>query len=163
MFDTVPLRVLVTGSRDHVWTPDSTTALMTAATMALKAYGLPTHMPILVHGGAKGADVQASNAARLMGWGTEEHQAQWDTYGRKAGPIRNAHMVSLGAGVCVAFPSAPKGQGSRGTWDCIDRAAKAGIPVLIVWKDQLWGYGQAVEKLGVAPGEACPLSMSIAY
>jgi hypothetical protein len=37
-------------------------------------------------------------------------------------------MASLGAKLCLAFPR--KG-GSRGTWDCIRKAADAGIPVRI--------------------------------
>jgi len=52
----------------------------------------------------------------------------WDRQGNAAGPMRNKRMADLGAVLCLAFP---KGE-SRGTWDCIKRANRAGIPVRIV-------------------------------
>ncbi|MFE2994168.1 hypothetical protein ACFXG4_04040 [Nocardia sp. NPDC059246] len=42
-----------------------------------------------------------------------------------AGPLRNQHMVDLGADECRGFPL----PGSRGTYDCMRRAERAGIPV----------------------------------
>lgn len=51
--------------------------------------------------------------------------ADWETYGRKAGPLRNQHMVALGHDLVLAFWDGT----SRGTADCIRRAEKAGIPV----------------------------------
>lgn len=61
----------------------------------------------------------------------EPHPADWYPNGKLdkgAGPARNQVMVDLGAKVCLAFPTAK----SRGTWDCIKRANRAGIPVRIV-------------------------------
>jgi hypothetical protein len=54
----------------------------------------------------------------------EPHPANWSLYGKAAGAIRNGEMVALGARLCVGFP----GDESRGTWDCLRKAAKAGIP-----------------------------------
>jgi hypothetical protein len=53
----------------------------------------------------------------------ERHPAE--AFGRwpSCGPVRNSHMVSLGADVCLAFP-APR---SNGTWDCVRKAVRAGI------------------------------------
>lgn len=51
--------------------------------------------------------------------------ADWETYGRKAGPLRNQHMVDLGQDLVLAFHA----DNSRGTADCIRRAEKADIPV----------------------------------
>lgn len=45
---------------------------------------------------------------------------------KSAGPLRNQHMVDLGAYKCIA---APIGDGWSGTRDCMARAARAGIPV----------------------------------
>jgi hypothetical protein len=45
----------------------------------------------------------------------------------QCGPIRNSHMVSLGADVCLAFPS-PR---SRGTKDCYQKAIAAGIRTFV--------------------------------
>lgn len=59
----------------------------------------------------------------------ERHPAKWRTLGRSAGPIRNAHMVSLGADLCLAFNR----NNSRGTSGTIHLAEEAGIPVR-VWE-----------------------------
>ncbi|BBX09437.1 hypothetical protein MAIC_42400 [Mycolicibacterium aichiense] len=57
---------------------------------------------------------------------TEEwHPADWDQYGKAAGHIRNNHMVSLGADLCLPFPLGE----SRGTRGCMLAAQKAGIPM----------------------------------
>jgi hypothetical protein len=72
-----------------------------------------------------GVDLVAKKWAEgSPGVASEGHPAEWDRLGRRAGPVRNAHMVSLGADVCLAFPA----KGSRGTWDCLQRAVDAGIP-----------------------------------
>lgn len=53
------------------------------------------------------------------------HPGQGTTYCPGSGPRRNAHMVSLGAVLCLA---APHGR-STGTRGCMDLARRAGIPV----------------------------------
>jgi hypothetical protein len=62
-------------------------------------------------------------ADAAQGVESEGHPADWETFGKRAGMVRNAEMVALGADICLAFP-APD---SRGTWDCLTKAAKAGI------------------------------------
>lgn len=131
-------RLLITGSRTHHWTPYDHHALFLAAQDIIER---TKKMPVVVHGGARGADTDADRAARhLLSLQTEAHPADWNTYGRAAGPIRNQEMVRMGADLCLAFPDHPKGQGSRGTWNCIECAYQAGIPVLIVWNKRLWVY-----------------------
>jgi hypothetical protein len=68
----------------------------------------------------------------------ETHPADWKRYRRRAGHIRNAEMVNLGAAECLAFVDwcddrrCPKrGQhGSHGAVGCAGLADKAGIPVV---------------------------------
>jgi hypothetical protein len=108
------MRVLITGSRN--WTNRATVIA------ALEGFDDDT---VIVHGGAWGADTMADEVAQEMGFRTEMHPAMWRTHGRAAGPIRNQEMVDAGADVCLAFPMS----GSKGTWDCVRRARKAGIPV----------------------------------
>jgi len=64
---------------------------------------------------------------RHMKANVEVHDANWQKHGNAAGPIRNQEMVDLGADVVFAFPLGE----SRGTNDCIQRAVKANIPVMV--------------------------------
>lgn len=81
----------------------------------------------LIHGDARGIDTQAGIVARTRGWTIEVYPADWNSYGKRAGSLRNQQMVDTGADVCVAFP----GPDSIGTHDCIRRAKRAHIPVLV--------------------------------
>lgn len=83
---------------------------------------------ILVHGAARGADSLAAAIWREAGLPVEAHPADWDRYGRAAGPVRNTHMVSLGAELCLAFPLGK----SVGTRHCMRAAEQAGIPVRVI-------------------------------
>lgn len=78
---------------------------------------------VLVHGDAPGVDKEAAAIWESHGLPTEPHPADWSRGGR-AGPERNARMVALGADRCIAFPI----HGSKGTIDCMLKAAAAGIP-----------------------------------
>lgn len=108
-------RILVTGSRN--WTDAA------AIHAALSEHASPGDT--LVHGACPdGADPIAAAYWRSRG-PMEPHPAKWRTYGRSAGPIRNAEMVALGADVMLAFPLGE----SRGTRGCIAMAQDAGITV----------------------------------
>lgn len=114
------MRVIVTGNRD--WT-DEATILRALMTLPL--------ISTVVHGAcSRGADVLADRIARAMGHVTELHPADWSTHGKAAGPIRNAHMVSLGADACYAFGALERNGKRTGTGDCVERARQAGIPVM---------------------------------
>lgn len=85
----------------------------------------------LVHGGARGADSLADEwwiIRKPEGCALKSYPAQWKTYGRKAGLMRNQQMLdSERIDLVVAFP------GGRGTADMVERAAKAGIEVVRVY------------------------------
>ena len=53
-------------------------------------------------------------------------KADWDEYGKAAGPIRNKEMLSHGPGILIAFP------GGRGTENCVKQAKELGLVVLRV-------------------------------
>lgn len=116
---TVP-RVVCTGWRDWpesnkywIWQHLDDTILIVASGDA-----------VIVHGQCPkgGADLWVEQWAHARGMKVERHPADWDRYGKAAGPKRNTLMVSLGVNVCYAFP----GPGSRGTWDCMQKASEAG-------------------------------------
>jgi hypothetical protein len=132
------VRILVTGSRE--WTDRAAiekalirlARLIDAERPSGNYFAYIQREPLtaqvtVVHGSYRGADTLADAVASELGWTVEAHPADWVLYGDDAGPIRNTEMVEAGADVCVAFPG-PK---SKGTWDCIRKAAAAGIPVWI--------------------------------
>jgi hypothetical protein len=91
----------------------------------------------VVHGDGPGSDgapgcdqlVDALVRERYDGFKLDPHPAE--KFGRwpGCGPLRNSHMVALGAHVCLAFPC----RKSKGTVDCMTKAWKAGIPTRI-WR-----------------------------
>jgi hypothetical protein len=118
---TAPYRVLITGSRD--WTDRDAIWTALADTMSPLPHDVE---PVIVHGACpSGADAIAHNWAVRYGATVEQHPANWQLNGKRAGFIRNAHMVNLGADLCLAFIK----DGSRGASHTAALAEKAGIPV----------------------------------
>lgn len=130
------IRVLVTGGRDY--TDRDTVTRYLRHLNDLYIHGVAPEEIVLVHGDCKrykedgsfdpdrSADQLADQEARKLGWRTEPHEAKWKQYGAAAGPVRNKHMVSLGAGYFIAFP------GGSGTAHCRRLALAARIPVIDV-------------------------------
>lgn len=122
-------RILVTGSRD--WTDEATISRALA-----DAWSRTGRHPgaTLVHGACHlgGADIIARDIWRSWGLPDEPHPAARDASGRLLGPERNAHMVNLGADLCLAFPLPT----SRGTRNCVRLAKEAGIPVTTYAEDR---------------------------
>lgn len=85
----------------------------------------------IVSGGAKGTDTLARWAAEKAGFPFLEFNADWEMYGKKAGPIRNKKIVDA-VDMIWAFWDGK----STGTKNTIDQAKKAGIPVVIFWIDE---------------------------
>jgi len=77
-----------------------------------------------------GADWQADLWAASTRLPTDPNPADWDHYGRAAGPIRNRAMVDKFATVRALVAAFPVGT-SAGTMDCVRRAKAAGIPVRV--------------------------------
>lgn len=116
MPDDRPLRVIICGGRD--WKDGER--------IGRRIRELPPDC-IIVHGACPtGADAFAdfyAGKGRVV-----RHPAEWDKYGKRAGPLRNQAMADAGADLCIAFPT----KRSRGTWDMVERARKAGIPVEVI-------------------------------
>lgn len=127
------MRILITGSRswDNYWTINDAILFTSGWQERLISDAFYPSSITIIHGNARGADTFAGQIAKVHGFSVEVHPARWDIYGRGAGPIRNQEMVDSGADICLAF----KEPGSVGTADCIKRARKAGIPVIIYHSD----------------------------
>lgn len=85
---------------------------------------------IILHGAARGADSIAGEEAKKLGLTVKEFPADWDKYGRAAGPIRNRLMLDEKPDLVIAFHYDLSK--SKGTADTAREARKRGIPVYIV-------------------------------
>ena len=82
---------------------------------------------VVIHGGASGADKMASAWAKEYGIQEIACPADWQLYGRMAGPKRNQAMLDLHKpDTVIAFP------GGRGTADMLKRGVRAGLPCVQV-------------------------------
>lgn len=85
----------------------------------------------LIAGGCRGADVLAEAIAKEQGIPVRVFPADWETHGKKAGPLRNQKMVDEKPDLCLAFMR-PE---SVGSWDTVAKCKKAGIPVQIIFEN----------------------------
>jgi hypothetical protein len=112
-------RILICGSRTWV----------ESVPIYRHIYGLEPG-DVVIHGGARGADSIAGDAAQRSGLTVEVYRADWTAHGKAAGPIRNQRMLTEGKPDRVLAFRMP-GM-SRGTDDMIRRARAEGVPVEIV-------------------------------
>lgn len=113
-----PHRVLVCGGRDYA----DERAVWTALSLSHEGGNIDE----IIEGGAPGADTLARCWARQYGVLIRTFLAEWNRYGKAAGPRRNARMLAEGRPhYVIAFP------GGRGTENMIGLSISAGIPV---WK-----------------------------
>lgn len=80
----------------------------------------------VISGGARGADALAARFAVAHGIPLMVLRADWDTHGRKAGPIRNTAIVAQADAVAAFWDGH-----SSGTYDTIAKARAAGRRVVI--------------------------------
>lgn len=145
-------RIVVTGSRHWV---DGEEANIIRNKLAL-AFDMATELGnpfmeplcvteaevVFVHGGARGADAIADAWIRKRGHRVEVFPADWAKHGKAAGPIRNAAMLDAGATIVLAFPFGCRAT-SPGTWNCVEMAARRGLPVAVFPRAILEGTAPA--------------------
>lgn len=83
---------------------------------------------VVIHGGARGADTIAGEAAHQRGLHTAEVRPLWPTNGKRAGYLRNVAMLNLCPDRVIAFWDGE----SLGTKGTIEEARSRGIPVEVV-------------------------------
>lgn len=75
--------------------------------------------------------------------GDLHHPGELDDYCPKAGPRRNREMVRANIDLLLAYPGNREERRS-GTWNCVQRAREAGVPVLFPgrwdWDDRTYGW-----------------------
>lgn len=81
------------------------------------------HATEIVSGGARGADAFGEYTAKKLGKLMTRFPADWEHFGKKAGPIRNIAMVEY-SDALIVFP------GGKGTKHIIDFAKERGLIVI---------------------------------
>ena len=111
----LPSRILVCGGREY-----KDFKALCAEMDTLSQWFAPEF--VLIHGGARGADMLAHQWAFFRGCPVIRMDANWDFYDRKAGPIRNRWMLKwANPDLVIAFP------GGIGTASMISIAKDAGV------------------------------------
>lgn len=83
----------------------------------------------IVHGGARGIDSCAHRFAITFGISEYIYEADWETHGKAAGPLRNREMANNADALVVIKR---RGGATRGTSSMIKEAQKAGLPVYVM-------------------------------
>jgi predicted Rossmann-fold nucleotide-binding protein len=117
------MKILICGGRDY----QDRDSFWTAMNEISEELDFDGRQPItIIEGGARGADTLAREYAEECGWELEEYKADWNTYGKRAGYVRNTEMLEKGKpDLVVAFP------GGKGTKMMTELAMKADIPTWI--------------------------------
>lgn len=85
---------------------------------------------VVIHGGCRGADRMAGQAAKYLGMTVKVFWADWAGEGRAAGPKRNRRMLKEGKpGMVWAFHNDLAR--SKGTKDMVELAKAAGVTVVV--------------------------------
>lgn len=115
------MRVLVCGSRDFIDTEFLTDELNKLHSVNPFTY--------VIEGEAKGADTLARQWAQYNQISILRFPADWNRYGKGAGPVRNKQMLVEGKpDLVVAFSYDIKN--SKGTANMMKQAQLANVPVL---------------------------------
>jgi len=144
------MRVIVTGSRNWTgqWGIDKIYEVLDATLDLANAMGQGYE---LIHGACPtGADEIANSWVEALGADQDvvmltTWPADWDLYGKAAGPVRNEQMMAAGGDLCVAFLR----NNSSGTLDAIGKARRRGIWTVVI---PYLGPGEMIELPRRVPG-----------
>lgn len=86
---------------------------------------------VIINGRCRGVDNMARFLAHQLGYETMDFPADWDKYGRSAGPIRNGEMLKQGKPeLVVAFHDDI--ENSKGTKDMVRQSRNRGIETIVI-------------------------------
>jgi hypothetical protein len=120
------MRLLVCGSRH--WTDKAAMERLLSTCQEWNLNG--TRIDTVIEGEANGADKLAKAVATEMGIPVEPYPADWDRYGKAAGPIRNRQMLKHAKPDAVLAFHRNIAR-SRGTLDMVNCAIRMGIPTFL--------------------------------
>jgi len=113
------MRVLICGSR--TW--DDYHRVLEA----LRRIHEVTPVEVVIEGEARGADTLGRQAAEELAIPVLKFPADWNKYGKAAGPIRNQQMLEEGKPTYFLAFANPTLEATKGTKDMVTRLRKANI------------------------------------
>lgn len=122
------MKVLVTGDRNYS-DREKVKEILTTLVQLNSSMGDHNEI-ILLHGAAKGADTLAGEVGASLDFRVVAIPADWERYGRAAGPIRNRQMLDEQPDLVIAFHDDI--ENSKGTKDCLMEAERRGIDSILV-------------------------------
>jgi hypothetical protein len=120
------MKILVTGDRN--WT--SYEVVRNTLVAIMEEFAVEGQPLTLIHGAAKGADTIAGEIADGLDFKVVPVPADWERYGKAAGPIRNLNMLDMLPELVLAFHNDL--ENSKGTRNCVEEAKKRDVPVLVI-------------------------------
>ncbi len=112
-------RIVVSGCRDY----NNYTEAREYIDFCVSEIG-KEYTPIFVSGGCRGADKLGERYAKENGYKIEYYHAEWNKYGKSAGPKRNREMAKAADAVICFWDGE-----SKGTKSMIEYATKLGKPI----------------------------------
>jgi hypothetical protein len=96
---------------------------------------------VVIEGAAPGADSLAAHLAKMRRIPVREFPANWEKFGKAAGPIRNNQMLLEGKpDVVLAFHKDLSK--SKGTKDMVTKAKRAALPIVVVSSEDKFEFIQ---------------------
>lgn len=127
------MRIIIAGSRDfNDYNKLKSETLKIINELNFKDYNTKRENVEIISGTARGADQLGERFAKEYKLNLVKFPANWDSFGKRAGYLRNAEMSKYAKqdaelGVLIAFWN-----GSKGTKHMIDLATKDGLKVYVV-------------------------------
>lgn len=117
-------KLIIAGGRDFNDYP----LLVTETKKFIEEQNIDPKYLVIVSGMApNGADPLGVRLAKEYNLPLDPHPADWDTYGKAAGPIRNAEMADIATHLLAFWDGA-----SPGTSNMIKEAKKRGLEINVV-------------------------------
>ena len=83
----------------------------------------------LIHGGCRGLDELAAKCAKQRSWQVLTIPADWNLYGKAAGPIRNGQILDMSPRLVLLFHNDI--EKSKGTKNMMSQCMARNIPYLL--------------------------------
>lgn len=131
--DNKPVFVTIAGPRDYTDNEFVINILDGLLSNIVTKHNRRVH---IIEGGAYGVDALAKLYALQNKLPYTEVKADWDKYGRSAGPRRNQKMAEM-SDYCIVFY-----KGTRGSASMISEALKQNVPVYVVSISEKVGMGK---------------------